>query len=212
MSTSNTKPLASPGVLSRRELLSYAWLAALAALAGAGMRAALRFVKPPLRPGEFGGVFNMGPAAELPPPGGAPVNVPMGRFMLATTEQGALALHKACTHLDCLCDWDDQSHQFICPCHGSRFAADGTYLAGPATRSLDRFVVQVVAPDGEIVAETDLALGAAVPVLPQDTPAPSADDVNRVEAEEDGSSSADPGFVVLVDTGRKILGATPDSR
>lgn len=212
MSTSNTRLMSSPGVLSRRELLSYAWLAALAAVAGAGVCAGLRFARPRPRPNELGGVVSMGSAAELPPPGSPPVNQPEGRFWLVATDAGVLAIHKACTHLDCLCDWDEQNREFVCPCHGSRFAEDGTYLEGPAARSLDRFVVQVVAPSGEIIAETDPVRGSALLLADKATAGLTTNDADTAEVKEEETATEDPGHIVLVDTGRKVLGTASDER
>src|ERR1700712_249623 len=43
-----------------------------------------------------------------------------------------------CPHLGGIVNWNDADNAWECPLHGSRFAADGTLLEGPATRDLTR--------------------------------------------------------------------------
>ena len=42
-----------------------------------------------------------------------------------------------CTHMHCHVAWNTAERSWDCPCHGSRFAPDGTVIQGPATRDLD---------------------------------------------------------------------------
>ncbi len=41
-----------------------------------------------------------------------------------------------CTHLACNVIWQEETNQFLCPCHSGRFDSNGKPLAGPPTRPL----------------------------------------------------------------------------
>lgn len=54
---------------------------------------------------------------------------------------GFAAVDAVCPHLACTVAFAAGPSELVCPCHGSRFAADGALLAGPATRPLLAFEV-----------------------------------------------------------------------
>jgi menaquinol-cytochrome c reductase iron-sulfur subunit len=54
-----------------------------------------------------------------------------------------VAYSPSCTHLGCAYHFDDQTKNFVCPCHASVFSIDGKVLSGPAPRPLDRYVTRV---------------------------------------------------------------------
>lgn len=45
---------------------------------------------------------------------------------------------KRCPHLGCALKWNADEHSWDCPCHGSRFDADGILLDNPATGDLKK--------------------------------------------------------------------------
>lgn len=47
------------------------------------------------------------------------------------------ALSSICPHLGCTVPWVSAKKQFVCPCHGAVFAADGSRVSGPALRGMD---------------------------------------------------------------------------
>jgi cytochrome b6-f complex iron-sulfur subunit len=143
--------------VNRREFLNLAWLASLGFLVVNLGGVTYLFALPRFNEGEFGGQFPVGRAGDaFPVPGDEPVNVPKGKFWLVRTQDNRVAaIYKVCTHLGCLYNWDNSMERYRCPCHGSQFQLDGTYIAGPAPRSLDPFVVRLLDAQGNEVASTD---------------------------------------------------------
>lgn len=67
-------------------------------------------------------------------PAGQPF-VPPGRAVaIFKDDDGVYAVSTVCTHLGCIVK--STSEGFECPCHGSRFAPDGTVTKGPAPTAL----------------------------------------------------------------------------
>jgi cytochrome b6-f complex iron-sulfur subunit len=71
---------------------------------------------------------------------------------IVRTEQGFYAVSAVCTHLGCITQWKPESEQIACPCHGSKFKADGTKIEGPAPRPLPHFAISLTT-DGELVVD-----------------------------------------------------------
>ena len=76
------------------------------------------------------------------------------------------AISAACTHLGCTVRYtklpkpvevsiDGENvlvpFEFQCPCHGSKFYADGTQFAGPAPRPLRWYKLELAPDDGQLV-------------------------------------------------------------
>lgn len=192
--------------MNRRKVLHLIWLGTIG-LAAAGLAAiGMSFALPRIRKGEFGGLILVGPLTELPAVGDPPVNHPKGKFWLVHTQEGLLALYKACTHLDCMFDWNAQEQRFICPCHGSQFERNGKVLTGPAPRSLDRFVIQIVSPQGKILSQTDPVRGNPLAV-----PAAVKTQAETADASNSNAGSPQPDAMVRVDTSRRISGTALDT-
>jgi cytochrome b6-f complex iron-sulfur subunit len=66
--------------------------------------------------------------------------------------QGFYALNAICTHLGCLTAWKPEADMIACPCHGSKFRRDGTKIAGPAPRPLQRLKLWLN-EDGELMVD-----------------------------------------------------------
>jgi glycine/D-amino acid oxidase-like deaminating enzyme len=62
-------------------------------------------------------------------------NAKVGMHLLG--DQVAKRHSPRCTHLGCKLAWNSGERSWDCPCHGSRFAADGSVLEGPAVTPLD---------------------------------------------------------------------------
>lgn len=60
------------------------------------------------------------------------------------------AISSVCTHQTCIVNPMSDS-SFTCPCHGSRFDAQGTVLAGPAPRPLPWFKLSLDANRGVFI-------------------------------------------------------------
>ena len=54
-----------------------------------------------------------------------------------------LALSAVCTHLGCVVQWQAEKGEFLCPCHGGRFAPTGSVLGGPPPRPLESLPVAI---------------------------------------------------------------------
>jgi glycine/D-amino acid oxidase-like deaminating enzyme/nitrite reductase/ring-hydroxylating ferredoxin subunit len=75
--------------------------------------------------------------ADLARGSGAVIRVNGERCAVYRDDSGALhAVSATCTHQGCIVAFNDAERSWDCPCHGSRFAPDGSVLHGPATTPL----------------------------------------------------------------------------
>ncbi|HYN95778.1 MAG TPA: FAD-dependent oxidoreductase [Pilimelia sp.] len=77
--------------------------------------------------------------ADIGPGSGAVLRVAGERCAVYRDEAGTVhAVSARCTHLGCIVAFNDAETAWECPCHGSRFAVDGSVIQGPANRPLER--------------------------------------------------------------------------
>jgi glycine/D-amino acid oxidase-like deaminating enzyme/nitrite reductase/ring-hydroxylating ferredoxin subunit len=84
-----------------------------------------------LTPGELHSEEDIGP--------GHAAIVRHGAKKLAVYRDSAGTLHRrsaVCPHLGCIVHWNTLEQSWDCPCHGSRFGADGHVMNGPAIGGL----------------------------------------------------------------------------
>ncbi len=141
-------PHSTTAPLSRRSFLTLA-LKSLLGTSGlfalAGILKFLSYQPDPSPPTQF----DLGPASDYPP--GSRTVITDARAVLLNTPQGFQALSLVCPHLGCTVD--PQSQGFTCPCHGSRFALDGSFISGPANQPLRQLTVEEN-PDKRLILHT----------------------------------------------------------
>jgi menaquinol-cytochrome c reductase iron-sulfur subunit len=71
-------------------------------------------------------------------------------YVAKGTQGQLLVLTSICPHLGCTVPWNKEKNQFVCPCHGATFAADGTRVSGPSLRGMDTLETSV--QDGQLLA------------------------------------------------------------
>jgi nitrite reductase/ring-hydroxylating ferredoxin subunit len=78
--------------------------------------------------------------------------LPPGRSVAVFRDaEGVFALSRVCTHLGCIVK--SEADGFHCPCHGSRFAPNGSVVKGPAPKALAWLAVSRVGPGTYLVDE-----------------------------------------------------------
>lgn len=180
MSATSSVELPNNGV-SRREFLYYIFGASIVLYLGQVGGLVLWFALPRIKEGTFGGLIPVTPDG-FPKPNDPPVDNANGRFWLVnlnaqpanreawTTSMylasdevendvsliGLSAIYKVCTHLGCIYSWNNATHRFECPCHGSKFRLDGRRIEEPAPRNLDRFNILAYGADGALITQSEL--------------------------------------------------------
>lgn len=127
---------------SRRTMIRTAALAPLAAKVGCIRRISSNRALTVLAAVDGDVSIPLAQAPELAQAGGAVIARPQGGprgYLVANTGAGYLALRAECPHEGCDVAWVPEDREVECPCHGSRFAGDGTVLNPPALTDLASF-------------------------------------------------------------------------
>jgi menaquinol-cytochrome c reductase iron-sulfur subunit len=84
------------------------------------------------------------------------------------------AISAVCTHLGCTVKMQrlnqpkkvqirgrelEETSEFHCPCHGSKYYGDGTNYAGPAPKPLAYYKVEVSPDDGQLIVDMSQTVG-----------------------------------------------------
>ncbi|WP_026736381.1 cytochrome b6-f complex iron-sulfur subunit [Fischerella sp. PCC 9605] len=148
-------PLESPS-MSRRQFLNFLTGSAVAVTVGSALYVYGQVFVPPQEVSDTGGTLAKDkngtpiPASQIlaEPPGTRALVAGIAgepTYLTVTDNQvlDSVGIVNDCTHLGCTFPWNPFDKQFQCPCHGSRFAADGTVERGPANRPLKLVHVNV---------------------------------------------------------------------
>jgi menaquinol-cytochrome c reductase iron-sulfur subunit len=94
--------------------------------------------------------------------------LPDQRLFVFREDKTFHAVSAVCTHLGCTVRAEalpqpetrpvegvalKMTHQFLCPCHGSKYSGDGGNVSGPAPRPLAWYHLSVAAEDGQLVVD-----------------------------------------------------------
>jgi len=120
----------------RRRFLSLCLGAVTATLAAAALWPVWRY----LAPGEESGKqARTAVPRERVPVGGVHFFLHHGHpsVLIQHAPGEFLAFSAICTHLGCVIQWLADKGEFLCPCHGGSFSAQGKVLGGPPPRPLE---------------------------------------------------------------------------
>ena len=135
--------------LSRRDFFKLITTALLTVSGALGIGALFRFLnyqtEPPVKT-----EFDLGLDSNYPI--GSRSLIPDVPALLIHTENGFSALSLVCTHLGCTVE--QNANGFACPCHGSRYDANGNVLRGPAQKPLRSLRVEITS-DHHLILHTD---------------------------------------------------------
>lgn len=78
---------------------------------------------------------------------GESTTIRFGRYpaLIINTRDGLRAYSAVCTHFACICKWNPELEQIVCPCHEGYFdPLDGQVISGPPPEALEPLHVEVI--------------------------------------------------------------------
>jgi len=135
--------------LSRRDFLSLTTktLLAISGLIGLGELTRFLSFQPDPPPPEQ---YDLGAADQYPP--GSRSVISEARAILLHSPDGFSALSLVCPHLGCTLKQDQDG--YACPCHGSKFDANGNLKNGPANKPMRALQVETT-PNNRLILYTE---------------------------------------------------------
>ena len=121
-----------PEPISRRDFLGLAGLLTAGLAIFGSLLAMLRLPVPRVLP-EASTRFRVGSPLEFP--AGAVTILAERQVRIVSTDEGVAAMSLVCTHLGCIVG--EGPTGFQCPCHGSKFDAQGKVVGGPGIVATD---------------------------------------------------------------------------
>ena len=143
--------------VERRDWLGLASMWSACAAFFVALIGALRLPMPSVLP-ESSSRVKLGPVDQFV--GTAVTPFPELRLWIFSDPRGLVAMSAICTHLGCTVKRQSEGG-FFCPCHGSRYDAQGKNVSGPAPKPLRRLEL-FVAPDGQLVVDRKKEVGRDV--------------------------------------------------
>ncbi len=145
----NAMPSKDKATPTRRDFLRMATTGVLGAAGLVGLGELLRFLAFESADAPKT-VFDVGDAAQFP--AGSRTVLSDVPAVLFATASGFKAMSLVCTHLGCMVEEADGG--FKCPCHGSRYDAQGNVERGPARLPLRQLRVEQTA-QGRLLIHTE---------------------------------------------------------
>ena len=149
--------------MDRRRFLELVTAAGGVLAAGiVGVPALLTAIVPSSRRGSGGMWQSLGPLESFPLHEVHTVPLPVERSGWPRRQPGAgvfvwrpgidevVVFSRSCTDLACPLNHDPGSGCYFCPCHGGIFDRDGTVMAGPPNRPMQRYAVRLRASQVEV--------------------------------------------------------------